>query len=613
MALTINGVGSAHGGMMQSSLRRVVAVVTAAAITGALAPATAPATAAGPAYRSAVDDSPRIVDPAEDGTTVVIGSSRTVRLEPAAANVVSYFYRLSDSADGTIQAGTVPARPDGTADLTWTATDLAIDNLTVQSIGADGARSATRHVRYHVDGAAPTLTRSGGLGWVQPATFTAHTRMANPAEYVVTMNADEATRQVLRPAADGSATFQLLPAPRRGSNEIRIFARDTAGVQSATNLILWSVSNRPRVTSTAFPADGVGRVWPGTFTVAAGLPGTTEFRYTINGSPVTTVPAGPDGTATIAWTPPGEGEVLLSVRSVTATGSVSSTTEHRVTIAYRPAMIEFVNPAAVMTGGKRMIYLDGYDLHLKDTIEVILAGGRTVRGTVQRVNLGTTWMAVEVDLTGAPPGPATVVLRTHNEIRPGFTMPMPLRITALPTPRATRAPAITGPVAVGGVLRASTGTWTPAATSHRYQWSANGTAIPGATGATFTVPASLLGKRLTVAVTAVRTGHPNGRAVSAATVAVARGKAPAATRKPVVSGTAKVGRQVSAAVGAWSPAPGSYAYEWRVAGKVIRGATGRTLKLTSAMAGKKVTVTVIARRSGHTDGRSTSAPVTVRR
>jgi hypothetical protein len=172
---------------------------------------------------------------------------------------------------------------------------------------------------------------------------------------------------------------------------------------------------------------------------------------------------------------------------------------------------------------------------------------------------------------------------------------------------------ISGLVAVGGTVRTSAGAWTPAATSYRYQWAANGAAIRGATGAAYVIPAGLLGKRLSVTVTAARAGYSPGTVVSNATAAIAKGAAARATTKPKITGTAKVGKTVQAAAGAWSPKADSYRYEWRVNGKLVRGATKRTLKLTSSMRNKKITVTVIARKAGHLDGRATSKALTVRR
>ncbi|MEV2236512.1 hypothetical protein [Micromonospora sp. NPDC049891] len=564
------------------------------------------------AYAFDVDNGPRLVDPGEDGTELVVGESRTVRLRPGAPDVVSYTYQMRDVWGQTRGTGSVAARPDGTADLTWTVTHHEIRSLLVQSVSADGTVSVSRYLGYIVDGAAPTVSRTPGVGWVEPTTFTARTRMANPVEYVVTVNSDAASRQTLTPGADGSATFELLPTVK-GSHYITVYARNAAGVQTSTATILWSVSNRPPVTSTAFPADGVGRVWPGSFTFTAGMPGTTAFRYRINEGPVTTLPAGPDGTATLSWTPPGVGEYELLAWSTTATGSTSSVTEHRFRIAHRPVSLSDVSPPSVATGKVHMLELTGFDLHKDDVVEVTPAGGKPVRAQVHQVTGDRVRMLAFVDLAGAATGPATVTLTPHDELGYSVTMPVTLQIVAPPPPKATTLPAITGTVAVGRVVKAGTGTWTPSPTSYRYQWAANGTAIKGATGASLTIPASLLGKKLTVTVTAVRAGHPNGTATSKSTVAIAKGVAPKATKKPKVTGTAKVGRTVTASVGTWSPKADSYRYEWRLNGKVIKGKTGKTLKLTSSMRNKKLTVTVIARKAGYADGKSTSASVTVRR
>ncbi|MGW0553667.1 hypothetical protein ACWDZ6_05610 [Streptomyces sp. NPDC002926] len=174
-------------------------------------------------------------------------------------------------------------------------------------------------------------------------------------------------------------------------------------------------------------------------------------------------------------------------------------------------------------------------------------------------------------------------------------------------PMATTAPKISGAATVGARLGLTQGTWTPAATSYGYQWKADGKAIPGATASTYTVPASLLGKKLTVAVTAHRAGHADGTATTAAAT-VAKGSAPKATKAPTISGTAKVGRMLKAAPGTWTPTPSSYTYQWYADGRAIKGATGSSLKPAAAERGKKITVKVTARRTGHSDGTATSRP-----
>ncbi|MFE6665696.1 Tat pathway signal protein, partial [Streptomyces sp. NPDC057697] len=102
-----------------------------------------------------------------------------------------------------------------------------------------------------------------------------------------------------------------------------------------------------------------------------------------------------------------------------------------------------------------------------------------------------------------------------------------------------------------------------------------------------------------------RTGHSDGTAAPAS-VKVATGSAPKASKQPTISGTAKVGKVLKAANGTWSPAPTSYGYQWYANGKAISGATKSSLTLKSAQSGKKITVKVTARRTGHSSGSATS-------
>ena len=179
--------------------------------------------------------------------------------------------------------------------------------------------------------------------------------------------------------------------------------------------------------------------------------------------------------------------------------------------------------------------------------------------------------------------------------------------------KATKAPSISGTLRVGATVKANPGTWTPTATSYAYQWYANGVAIKGATAQSLKISAGLAGKRLTVQVTAKLVAHPSGTATSPASAKIAKAAAPKATKRPAISGTPKVGRTVKVSAGTWSPKADLLPYEWRLNGKVIKGATGKSLKLKSSWRGKKITVTVIARKAGHLDGKSTSKAVVVRR
>ncbi|EFG04500.1 hypothetical protein [Streptomyces clavuligerus] len=69
-----------------------------------------------------------------------------------------------------------------------------------------------------------------------------------------------------------------------------------------------------------------------------------------------------------------------------------------------------------------------------------------------------------------------------------------------------------------------------------------------------------------------------------------------------------MGRKLTAAPGAWSPAPSSYRYQWYADGRTIAGATASALTLKSAERGKRITVRVTALRTGHDNGTATSGP-----
>ncbi|PVZ52595.1 hypothetical protein [Arthrobacter sp. H-02-3] len=150
------------------------------------------------------------------------------------------------------------------------------------------------------------------------------------------------------------------------------------------------------------------------------------------------------------------------------------------------------------------------------------------------------------------------------------------------------------------------GTWGPAPVALTYQWKANGVAITGATAATYKPGAAQLGKTITVTVTGTKAGYATKSKTSTATVAVAPGTlGPAPV--PTITGTVKVGSTLTAVPGRWGPAPVALTYQWKANGVSITGATAATYKLTTAQAGKTITVTVTGTKTGYTTKSKTSA------
>ena len=165
------------------------------------------------------------------------------------------------------------------------------------------------------------------------------------------------------------------------------------------------------------------------------------------------------------------------------------------------------------------------------------------------------------------------------------------------------APTITGTAAVGSVLTATTGTWSPAP-AFMYQWSAGTTAIAGATGSTYTLGTADLGKTITVTITATAAGYITTSKTSVATAVV--GKPAITSTQPVIVGDAKVGYSLRVVPGPWTPKP-SFTYVWYANDVKIAGATAQDYVPTTADVGKRITATAIATASGYSTTARTSA------
>ncbi|MFD7278308.1 FG-GAP-like repeat-containing protein [Streptomyces sp. NPDC059862] len=175
-----------------------------------------------------------------------------------------------------------------------------------------------------------------------------------------------------------------------------------------------------------------------------------------------------------------------------------------------------VTPTSGVSGTKPTVTVTGSALHEDDKVR-ISQSGKTVESTTTSVAADRKSLTAVLDLTGLAPGDWSLSVITHNgweHPRGTFTVtPAPLENTAAPT--------VTGIARVGSKLTAKPGSWTPTPDSYTYQWKADGKAISGATASTYLVPASLRGKKLTVAVTARKSGRQSTTAESSARVIAA--------------------------------------------------------------------------------------------
>lgn len=166
-------------------------------------------------------------------------------------------------------------------------------------------------------------------------------------------------------------------------------------------------------------------------------------------------------------------------------------------------------------------------------------------------------------------------------------------------------PKVSGTARVGEKLTATPGTWQPAGATLTYQWLRDGKPISGATSTTYVAAALDAGKKLSLKVTGSMAGHTPASATSAQTTAVARGRLTAKT--PKITGSASVGKKLTAKPGSWKPSGVELHYLWFADGQKIAKATKRTYVLTAAEKGARITVKVTGTKSGYTTVTKASA------
>ncbi len=163
-------------------------------------------------------------------------------------------------------------------------------------------------------------------------------------------------------------------------------------------------------------------------------------------------------------------------------------------------------------------------------------------------------------------------------------------------------PTMTGRLQIGWFQTAKPGAWT-SGTQFTYQWYADGVAIAGATENAYRLTVNEVGKAITVKVTGSLEGYPTVSKTSAPTDVVPEGELSSSV--PIINGTPKVGNTLSSVRGDWSTGT-EFTRQWFADGVAIPGATGISYKLTTAEAGKRITVTVTGSKFGYATKSETS-------
>ena len=228
------------------------------------------------------------------------------------------------------------------------------------------------------------------------------------------------------------------------------------------------------------------------------------------------------------------------------------------------------------------------------------------------------WRAGGVDIAGATGPTFTVgeaqlgqrvrVVVTASKLGyPTSTALSTLTPRVLPgTLTSSTAPAVTGEPVVDGTLTATTGTWTPVPDTVKTQWLADGEPIQGAVTEQLTPGAALLGKALSVRVTATRSGFADVTVTSPATGPVT----PAhftSTTEPAVAGTPRLGETLQLDAGTASP-EGTPTIQWLRDGEVVPGAHEASYALTADDLGTRIAATVTWARPGYVPVETRTVP-----
>ncbi|MEU2665618.1 hypothetical protein [Micromonospora sp. NPDC007220] len=237
-------------------------------------------------------------------------------------DTVKFRYSLSGQPTTEVAADA----PGGSAAVTIAPDRDGPRTLTVEAMDLAGNRSPATSYVFRVRTTSPTITDANPTaGYGQPRTLTFAPRMEDVVEY--TYRLDDGPEQTVPAAADGTATVTITPA-KPGYTTVYVRSRTAGDLPSGEGSYRFHLATKPTVSSVEYPINkfqGAVAGTPGTFVFEAGMPGVTEFVYSLDGRPAETVAAGADGSASVAYTPMTAGIRRVTVYTRTGDGTVSET------------------------------------------------------------------------------------------------------------------------------------------------------------------------------------------------------------------------------------------------------------------------------------------------
>jgi hypothetical protein len=304
----------------------------------------------------------------------------------------------------------------------------------------------------------------------------------------------------------------------------------------------------------------------------------------------------------------------------TITGSAGPGISVNPMVAVAPVIdgtvISYLKPSGTALLADAPVIASNLDIRDCYGVHIVLASGSVVTGgsIVAGGAIGVRFRGSGNSVTGIRLGSNITTPFTEDAGATGNTFTASTEAPAtLPAPKNLSLPKIGGTVKVGQKLTIDDGTWDIGPLTFAFTWLRNGTPISGATNRTYRtydVVSADAGAALSVLVSAKRAGYADASATSEPTAPVAIGDALVPTTQPVVSGTAKPAGTLTVTRGTWTPAAQSTSCAWFTNG-VANGTTGTSYKVRTSDVGKKITVTITAKRTGWQNGTFTPPATTI--
>jgi hypothetical protein len=253
-------------------------------------------TAASDAVVTIYSDAPLIDQSTLDA---VIGSTVHFTFHAVLAGSVTFTYVWNDDA-----AVTIPVGADGTATVSEVVTETGIAGMSAFTTTADGVDSATANTYLAVEGNQPTVTSTdypedgyGGAVY-QPGTFTFSSPVPGAVSYTYSFNDDAPT--TVPAGADGTA--DVVFTPTQTGNTLTVTSTFGDGTRSDQMIYtFYANSIAPDINC------GIASPAPGQVVACTFIPvqrDVVSYTYFFDTGSYITIPADPDGTATVYLTMP---------------------------------------------------------------------------------------------------------------------------------------------------------------------------------------------------------------------------------------------------------------------------------------------------------------------